>query len=258
MPVRKGEMGLAQATEPASNHPARRREAPWWLQPTYTVVALGLFSLYAIWEAFFHNTGRYENYLSPFFSPDVRTIGIRVLPALFVLWVPLLFRGTCYYYRKSIYRSFLWDPPACAIPERTGRRYNGETRFPFNLMNLHRFFLYLAIIVLIFLWKDAIDAFFFPKTGFGVGVGSLLMLLNVVLLSLYTFSCHAFRHLVGGNLNCFSCERNPRTRYRLWRIVSNWNRNHSVWAWVSMFSVWATDLYIRLLIMGVIHDVRLF
>jgi hypothetical protein len=248
---------LAQATQSDVTPAAGPREWPWWLQPLYTVVALGLFSLYAIWEAFFHNSGRYHNYLSPFFSPDVHSLGIRVLPALYVLWVPLLFRATCYYYRKAIYRSFFWDPPACAVAEPAGRRYNGETRFPFNLGNYHRFFLYLAIIVLIFLWKDAIQAFIFPN-GFGVGLGSLLMLVNVVLLSVYTLSCHAFRHLVGGNLDCFSCGRHPLARYRLWRIVSAWNRNHSVWAWVSMFSVWATDLYIRLLIMGVIHDVRLF
>lgn len=220
-----------------------------------TVVALGLFTLYALWEALTHNTGRYHNYLSPFFSPDVHALGIRVLPALYVLWAPLLFRGSCYYYRKAYFRSFFWDPPACAVPEPKGRVYQGETVFPWVLNNLHRFFLYLALVVLAFLWRDAIAGFFFPN-GFGVGVGSLLLLINVICLSGYTLGCHALRHLVGGRLDCFSC-RGGSTRYRLWRWVSALNRHHSVWAWVSLFTVWATDLYIRLLIMGVIHDVRL-
>jgi hypothetical protein len=31
----------------------------------------------------------------------------------------LLFRLTCYYYRKAYYRSFWLSPPACAVPDRT-------------------------------------------------------------------------------------------------------------------------------------------
>lgn len=247
---------MAQLTEPAVK-PQRGYATPWWAQPLGTVVALGLFSIYSIWEAFGHNSGRFHNYLSPFFSPDVHALGIHVLPALYVLWAPLLFRATCYYYRKAYYRSFFWDPPGCGIAEPKRKAYAGETKFPFVLSNLHRFFLYAAIVVLIFLWKDAVQGFFF-SSGFGVGVGSLLLLLNVVLLSLYTFSCHAFRHLVGGKRDCFSCGKNPIRQYTIWRKVSAWNEHHALWAWVSMFSVWGVDLYIRLLIMGNIHDVRLF
>jgi len=250
---------LAQATREIERHPEGVAQPGWWIQPTYTAVALGVFSLYSLWEVLFHTNGRYENYLSPFFSPDVTAIGIHVVPALFVVWAPLLFRATCYYYRKAYYRSFFFDPPSCALAEPKGRTsYRGETRFPFVLNNLHRFFFYLAVVVLVFLWIDAVQAFFFPGTGFGVGFGSLLMLVNIVCLTIYTFSCHAWRHMIGGSLDCFSCGANPRFRYGVWRFVTNWNRNHAMWAWISMFTVWATDLYIRLLIMGAIHDPRFF
>jgi hypothetical protein len=83
------------------------------------------------------------------------------------------------------------------------------------------------------------------------------MALNVILLACYTFGCHSLRHLIGGNVDCFSCARGGRTRFRLWRGVSALNRNHQLWAWCSLFSVALTDVYIRLCAMGVIHDIRI-
>ncbi len=248
-----------QAMQPAQRR-APAAEAPWWVLPLTTVVMLGAFGIYSAWEALLHDNGRYTgqgaNYLSPFFSPDVTGLGIKVLPALYVVWAPLLFRATCYYYRKAYYRSFFLDPPSCAIRE-PRKGYSGETAFPLILNNLHRFFLYVAILVVLFLWKDAIEAFFFSN-GFGVRLGSLIMLVNVILLTMYTLSCHSFRHLVGGGLDCFSCGANPIWRYGLWRRVSMWNASHAFWAWISMFSVWGADLYIRLLLNGTISDVRFF
>jgi hypothetical protein len=123
--------------------------------------------------------------------------------------VPLGFRLTCYYYRKAYYRSFFLAPPACVVAGLSRGRYRGETRFPFILMNVHRFFFYVATIVLGFLWYDAVRAFFFRGADgslhVGVGVGSLIMLANVVPLSLFTFGCNSLRHLVGGKLDCFTC-----------------------------------------------------
>lgn len=236
--------------------PAGRRtrlSLPWWAEPIATAAALAAFGLYAAWEVLFHASGRYGNYLSPFFSPE---IGVRVLPALWVIWVPLLFRGTCYYYRREYYRGFLWDPPACARPE-PPRHYTGESRLPLSLNNLHRFFLYLALAVLAVLWKDALQSLWFAGRP-GVGLGSVLLLVNAALLSAYTLSCHAFRHLVGGRHDCLSCGRaRSSVRQGLWRRVSAWNARHGRWAWVSMFWVWGTDLYIRLLIGGVLHDPRI-
>ncbi len=92
-------------------------------------------------------------------------------------------------------------------------------------------------------------AFFFPE-GFGIGVGSLVMLVNVMLLTTYTFSCHSLRHLVGGKLDCFSCTTFGPPRHGAWRWVSILNEHHMLWAWMSLFSVGLTDLYIRLVSCG--------
>jgi len=228
---------------------------PWWLQPAATVVILSGFVVYSIWVAL-QGRGYIAPYLSPFYSPPVSIRGIPISPAFWVVWIPAGFRATCYYYRKAYFRSFFRDPVSCMIPESRGR-YAGETAFPFILNNLHRYMVYLAIVVLAFLWRDTIDAFFF-NGRFGVHLGSLLFLVNVVLLSGYTFGCHALRHLVGGNLDCFSCARGGRTRYRLWQWVNPLNLRHAVWAWASLFSVSLVDIYIRLLLAGTISDPRLF
>ena len=170
---------------------------------------------------------------------------------------PLGFRATCYYYRKAYYRAFFADPPACAVGEPGWRKkYWGETKFPFVLQNLHRYFFYLAVLFLCFLWYDAVVAFFFPE-GFGIGVGSLVMLVNVLLLSTYTFSCHSLRHLVGGKLDCFSCSTFGPPRHGVWRWVSALNERHMLWAWMSLFSVGLTDLYIRLVSAGYLKDIRI-
>lgn len=228
---------------------------PWWLQPIATVVILSAFGVYSIWVAL-QGHGYFAPYLSPFYSPPIRIGGIPISPAWWVLWVPLGFRATCYYYRKAYYRSFFRDPVSCSIGESRGR-YAGETAFPFILNNLHRFFLYLAIVVLAFLWKDAIDAFVFDGR-FGVHLGSLLFLANVVLLTGYTAGCHAFRHIVGGNLDCYSCAHGGRVRYRAWQWVNPFNHRHPMWAWASLLSVGLADVYVRLLMAGVIADPRLF
>src|SRR5262249_48623422 len=154
-----------------------------------------------------------------------------------------------YYYRKAYYRSFFLDPPACAVGESHPHRYGGETRFPFILQNLHRYFLYIAIIFLIILWYDAIAAFRFPSAAgkqFGVGVGSLVLLGNIILLTGYTLSCHSLRHIVGGNVDCFSCVVAGGSRHNAWRVVSLLNEHHMFWAWLSLVSVGLADLYIRL------------
>ncbi|HLN12073.1 MAG TPA: succinate dehydrogenase [bacterium] len=228
---------------------------PWWLQPFATVVILSAFVVYSIWAAL-QGRGYVAPYLSPFYSPPVSFRGIPISPAFWVVWVPAGFRATCYYYRKAYFRSFFRDPVSCMIPE-SRAQYAGETKLPFILNNLHRYMLYLAVIVLAFLWRDTFDAFFF-NGQLGVHLGSLLFLVNVLLLSGYTFGCHALRHLVGGNLDCFSCARGGRVRYRFWQWVNPLNHRHAFWAWASLFSVSFVDIYIRLLLAGAITDPRLF
>jgi hypothetical protein len=133
-------------------------------------------------------------------------------------------------------------------------RYTGESRFPGILQNVHRYFFYLAIpFPFILLW-DGIRAFDFPD-GFGMGVGTLILLVNAVLLGTYTLSCHSCRHLCGGNLDSFA--RSPR-RHRFWKLVSSLNARHMQIAWVSLFGVALTDVYVRLVATGVINDPRFF
>src|SRR5207237_28225 len=109
--------------------------------------------------------------------------------------------------------------------------------------NLHRYALIFATALLIFLWRDAFDAFNFGG-HFGIGLGSVLMLANVVLLSGYSASCHSLRYLVGGYLDSF---HRRSLRYRLWSWANVLNAQHARWAWTSLIVVASTDLYIRLL-----------
>jgi hypothetical protein len=244
-------------TSPAAGQPARERlqnpysRLPDWFYPANVVFWLGLFVVYSTFVVFYdwNTPAHYHSYLSPFNSPEV--VG-RVLPvAMWVAWVPLVFRFTCYYYRKAYFRGFLFHPRSCAHTEPARGTYFGETRFWF-FNNLHRFALYLTVAQVIILWYDLIQAFW-SQAGFQggphFGFGTALMLANVICLSGYTFGCHALRHLVGGGKDCLSC---VKTRYRLWKGVTVLNVNHAVWAWVSMFTVWGTDVYIRLLVHGVI------
>ncbi len=258
---------MATQAVPAPRLGETVRRDRWWLAPALTAAGLTAFGIYSIVVAAtgedYLYTGGGARYLSPFYSPDLKSWGLHIgfTYAFFVIWVPLGFRLSCYYYRKAYYRAFFLSPPACAVAGPRGRRYRGETRLPFVLMNVHRFFLYLATIVLFFLCYDTVRAFLFRTSSgsleFGVGLGSLVMLANVVFLSLFTFGCNSARHLVGGRLDCFSCSAAARTRHRVWRGVSVMNRWHMQWAWISLGWVAVTDLYIRLASAGVFHDPRI-
>ena len=106
----------------------------------------------------------------------------------------------------------------------------------------------------------AIDDFlnaFHDKGHAMVGLGTIILGLNVVMLSAYTFGCHAFRHLVGGSLDCYSCSWAARTRRGLWEKVSVLNARHGLYALASLFTVWGADIYVRLLTHGVISDPRI-
>jgi hypothetical protein len=242
----------------------QRRDA-WWVEILPVIVVLGGFGVYATLRAFEGNNYQWGPYLSPFYSPLIdphhRWLPRFISPALLILAAPLGFRATCYYYRKAYYRAFFLDPPACAVSENSSRNYRGETAFPFILQNIHRYFLYLAILFLVFLWKDAFDAFFFRgRLGadeFGIGLGSLVMLANVMLLTLYTFSCHSLRHLAGGKLDCFSCSAFGPPRHNAWSVLSMLNERHMLFAWMSLFSVGLADFYIRCLASGLFKDLRL-
>lgn len=237
----------------------------WWLEPVAIAAVLGTFVVYSAVAGLANAHYYVEPYLSPFYSPCITancahlTFGIPVIgdwwnfaPAIWIVGFPLVFRATCYYYRRSYYRAFFMSPPACAVPD-VRAKYGGETKFPFLLNNLHRYAWYAAMVFIVILSYDAVLAFIFPTASgghaFGIGLGSLIMVINVALIALYTVSCHSCRHLCGGYLDRF--HRRPFW-YRLWSTVSRLNTRHGLFAWLSLFSVGLTDLYIRLLSMGVI------
>jgi len=243
--------------------PTQRRDR-WWIQPLITAIVLSAFVIYGLYVTFVNRDYYVDPYLSPFYSPCIAsncehtTVSIvgdwwTLSPALLILPFPLGFRLTCYYYRKAYYRAFFFSPPACAVPD-ARKGYNGEAKFPLIIQNIHRLFFYLVLPFPFILLYDAIVAFDFPD-GFGMGLGTLILLVNAFLLAAYTASCHTCRHLCGGMIDVLS--RSPR-RHRAWKAVSYLNARHMLIAWVSLVGVALTDLYIRLVANGTITDPRFF
>ena len=245
----------------------------WWVQPAVVVLILSAFIVYATWAAFQGNHYAYGPYLSPFYSPELfgasphAWFGPRPAwwpgwlvfsPALLILPFPGLFRVSCYYYRGAYYKAFWADPPACTVGEpRTA--YRGEASLPLILQNIHRYFLYIGLCFLVVLASDVYKALWFtdPVTGrttLGIGLGTLVLAANVILLGGYTLGCHSLRHLVGGCLDVLS--QHP-VRRRVYDCSSCFNRVHMRWAWASLFSVAFADIYVRLCSMGVWTDWRI-
>jgi hypothetical protein len=218
-----------------------RRDA-WWLQPLIVFLLLGGFVVYATWAAFQNAHYMYGPYLSPFYSPelfgDPRTAWfgpkpgwwpglLPFSPALIILPFPGLFRVTCYYYRGAYYKAFWADPPNCAVGEPRSS-YLGERSFPLVMQNIHRYFMYIAVLFLFFLAHDVWKALWFEDAAggrrFGIGVGTLVLALNVVLLTCYTLGCHSMRHVVGGFLDQLS--RHP-VRKKAYDCSSCWSTRPS-------------------------------
>ncbi|WP_214109038.1 hypothetical protein [Acrocarpospora catenulata] len=256
-------------TQTTAESPARKQRAQlkvrtlrtdrWWLAPALTFAGLSAFLIYGFW-AIFDGSYFVDPYIAPFSSPCLATScpeGARFLgfapfgdwyglpPGLLILGLPAGFRLTCYYYRKSYYRSFWLSPPACAVAE-PHKKYTGETRLPLIIQNVHRYFFYGAIVIGAVLTYDAILALIHKPAG----LGTWILLVNAVLIVAYTVSCHSCRHITAGRLNHFS--KHP-LRYRAWTFVSKLNAKHQPLAWASMFSVMIADLYVRLVAKGVIN-----
>ena len=244
------------------------RRDRWWLSPLLTFLGLTTFLVYGLvrtasqsyyWVDSYH-------YLSPFASPCVSASCVpgsshlgqwfghfpAMIP-LAIVTLPFLlgFRLTCYYYRKAYYRAFWLSPPACAVSE-PHTKYTGETRFPLLLQNLHRYFFFAAVLISLVNSYDAVKAFHSP-TGFGFGLGNVILVVNVVLLWAYTLSCHSCRHITAGKINHFS--KHP-VRYWLWQRISVLNGRHMQLAWTTLATLVITDAYIALVASGTITDLR--
>ncbi len=238
---------------------ATDRRDLWWLDPLLTLLVLSGFVIYATLRALLNRHYEVGELLSPLYSPNLghwTPLPQWLSPAALILWAPGGFRLTCYYYRKAYYRSFTLHPPGCAVAEGHRGEYRGETAFPLILQNLHRFLLYFALLVLIFLWYDVWKALW-PQGHLGVSVGTIILAANSTLLTLYTFSCHSLRHLVGGQVDCFSANAMCRARYRAWARLSPLNEHHMLWAWTSLFGVVLADFYVWMVASGRITNLRL-
>ena len=243
-----------------------RRDA-WWVYPLFTFLGLGAFVVYSTWAGMQGKNYFSDPYLSPMYAPLLfgqpgEGAWFGTMPswlpsfstgAMLILWAPGGFRLTCYYYRGAYYKAFWADPPNCTVGE-PRKSYLGERYFPLILQNIHRYFMYLALVFLVLLAYDVYKATQFPD-GFGVGVGTLVLLVNVILLGSYTLGCHSLRHLIGGLFDQFS--KHP-TRKKAWDCVTCLNRRHMLFAWMSLFWVGFSDLYVRLCAMHIWTDWRLF
>jgi hypothetical protein len=249
---------------------ATSRPDNWWIQPLAVFLGFSAFIVYSTWAALQGNNYVAGPLLSPMYSPllfgpekfawfhgtGAPSWFPAFLPfsaAMLVLWAPGGFRLTCYYYRGAYYKAFWQDPPNCTVGE-PRKTYLGERSFPLIFQNVHRYFLYLALIFLVLLAHDVYEATQW-ENGFGVSVGTLVLLINVVLLSCYTLGCHSFRHLVGGMKDRFS---EAPTRKKVYNCVSCLNSRHMRFAWFSLFWVAFADVYVRLCAMGIWTDYRIF
>jgi len=251
-----------------------RRTDDWILGPFSIFLGLALFVVYVTFRVFENNYYEVGNLLSPFYSPRIPwphcLNGLPPVvknPAILILWIPCLFRATCYYFRRAYYRAFFATPPACAVSGYKGSglfKYFGETKFPFVLQNLHRYMFYLAVCSIVFnVWPDFLDSLFVKGHFFDFGylqfsIGSLVFGLDAVWLSCYVFGCHAFRHLIGGRVDCFSCPEEAKTCYSFWKNVTNLNERHELWAWLSLLSVAGADVYTRCVATKTFTDVVFF
>ncbi len=256
---------------------ATSRTDAWWMAPALTSFGLVLFFGYLTVRAFHPVHVWFPPYISPTVAPPLFTsVGIYpgsvpveaawlgafpawwpsfipASPAFFLPGMAIAFRMTCYYYRGAYYKSFAMHPPSCAVGGAM-RPYRGEAAL-LIFQNLHRYTLYGALVLLVCLWWEGIAAFF--RDGrFGIGGGTVMMVVNASLLTAYTFGCHSWRHLVGGKLDCFSCDGGSSARYGLWKWSSWLNARHMLFAWCSLVWVALTDLYIYLVSSGAIRDVN--
>jgi hypothetical protein len=251
----------------------------WWLQPLLVFLGFAAFIIYSTWSGLqgnnYYLTEGGRDYLSPFYSPEIwgrpefSWLGAAApswwpaflphfSPGFAVMWVPAAFRFTCYYYRGAYYKAFWADPINCAVGE-PRKTFLGERYFPLVIQNIHRYFLYLALVFIVLLSHDAWKSLWFKDAAgqahFGLAVGSIVLILNALLLASYTLGCHSLRHLTGGFLD--SRSKSPVCS-KAYGCVGCLNHRHMMWAWISLFWVGFTDVYIRLCAMHIWQDYRFF
>ena len=167
-------------------------------------------------------------------------------PAMFILIFPAGFRGTCYYYRKAYYRAFFQQPTGCAV-SKPWNEYSGETRL-LVIQNLHRYFMYAAVIYLpILAWDFWLSInFHHPEThehSFGVSWFSVVVReCNDVVRIYIRMSC--IQTCNRRRSNDWTSSKWARFKHRLWKWSTSLNEHHKDWALYSLFVVMFADFYI--------------
>ena len=252
------------------------------LGPAITFAVFSTFIVYTTWAALQGNHYFVDPYLSPFYSPVLfvepnalahggapssmrgsargRAGGRSFVPRCrrrsCILVFPGAFRFTCYYYRKAYYRSFAGSPPGCAVGPLAGKRkYRGETAL-LLFQNLHRYAMYFALVFIDPARQRRGRGRSSSDGQLGIGVGSIILTINVVA----DRELHVRLPLVppprsaAARTACRDCGKPTRRSYGVVEAASWFNARHMQFAWVSLIWVMVTDLYVRLVSMGVIHD----
>jgi len=121
------------------------------------------------------------------------------------------------------------------------------------VQNIHRYTMYFAILFIVVFFYDAYLSFF--RDGkFGVGLGSILILGNPILLGCYTFGCHSVRHLISGKRDCYSCSMGGEIAHKNGKLVGWLNKRHEMFAWLSLIWIMGADFYVRMVSMKYIAD----
>ena len=200
----------------------------WWIEPAATAIGLLFFFGYLTFRAFNATYVWYDPYISPTVAPPLFTPAsgypgavpvdhawLGAFPGV-VAGVPAAVAGVLHpvarhrvplhllLLPRRLLQGVRLDAAVLRACAASPRRYRGETAL-LLFQNLHRYTLYGALFLLACLWWEGLAAFF--RDGrFGVGVGTVVMLINAALLTGYTFGCHSWRHLIGGRLDCFTCD----------------------------------------------------
>lgn len=221
---------------------------PEFLEPNWRFWSFVIVSIIGTFLILSYPVPVHDGLTDPFYTPTI-----------FILPLVILFRLTCYAYRKDYHRHLFNHPNGCITDSRldsSRRGYTGETGF-FRVENTHRYFMYIAWGILPFFFYDVYHSMVYSGS-FTLSLGTVILAVNAVAVTLYTFSCHSVRHLTGGYKDCYACPSNLNKKTSFFKVQSRFNQHHEALAWTSLILFVFVDLYLRALLAGVIPNTMLF
>ena len=142
-------------------------------------IVFSAFVVYATWAAFQNAHYTFGPYLSPFYSPELfgdsphAWFGpqpdwwpglLPFSPALLILPFPGLLPLHLLLLPRRLLQGVLGRSAGCAVGE-PRKGYLGEHSFPLILQNVHRYFLYVALVFIVVLSYDVWLALWFAEPG---------------------------------------------------------------------------------------------